>query len=105
LSPALPASFRRSYLRADFFFGGTFAPDLRASDRPIAIACFRLLTFLPDLPDFNFPRFISCIALPTLAEAFLPYLRELLRVLFFIATSLFWMSSACPISSGVRVEQ
>jgi hypothetical protein len=27
------------------FFAGTFAPARRASERPIAIACFRLFTF------------------------------------------------------------
>ena len=32
---------------------GTFAPDRRASDRPIAIACLRLVTFLPERPLFN----------------------------------------------------
>ena len=31
------------------FLRGTFAPALRASDKPIAIACLRLLTFLLDL--------------------------------------------------------
>jgi hypothetical protein len=46
---------------------------LRASESPIAIACLRLFTFFPDLPDFNSPRFISCIARPTFCEAFLPY--------------------------------
>jgi len=30
------------------FFLGTFAPDCRASDNPIAMACFRLVTFLPE---------------------------------------------------------
>jgi hypothetical protein len=59
---------------------GTFAPDLRASDRPIAIACLRLFTFLPDFPDLSLPRFISCIARPTLEEAFLLYFRDLLFV-------------------------
>jgi hypothetical protein len=52
---------------------GTFPPARRASDSPIAIACFRLLTFFPDLPDFNSPRFISCIARLTFCEAFFPY--------------------------------
>lgn len=37
------------------FFFGTFAPFLRASDKPIAIACLRLFTFppLPPLPDLS----------------------------------------------------
>lgn len=63
-----------------YYREGTFAPDLRASDRPIAIACLRLFTFLPDFPDFSLPRFISCIARPTLEEAFLLYFRDLLFV-------------------------
>src|SRR4051812_41195645 len=63
----------------DFFFRpprffGTFAPDLRASDRPIAIACLRLFTFLPLRPLFSVPFFLSCIARFTFAPAFLPYL-------------------------------
>jgi hypothetical protein len=52
-----------------FFFAGTFAPLRRASERPIAIACFRLLTFLPERPDFRVPRFFSCIARFTFCEA------------------------------------
>src|SRR4051794_30201785 len=56
-----------------FFFLGTFAPFLRASDRPIAIACFRLLTFLPDFPLFNVPFFFLRIVRLTELPAFLPY--------------------------------
>ena len=59
---------------------GTFAPDFRASERPIAIACIRLFTFLPDFPDLSFPCLISCIARPTLDEAFLPYFRVLVAI-------------------------
>jgi hypothetical protein len=59
---------------------GTFAPDFRASERPIAIACLRLFTFLPDFPDLSFPCFISCIARPTLDETFLPYFRVLVAI-------------------------
>jgi len=40
----------------DDFFAGTFAPARRASESPIAIACLRLVTFLPELPLFNVPR-------------------------------------------------
>jgi len=64
----------------DFFddfldpFFGTFPPALRASDKPMAIACFLLVTFLPDLPLFSVPRLRSCIAFSTLSCAFLPYL-------------------------------
>ncbi|MBV9501163.1 MAG: hypothetical protein JO138_17470 [Acidobacteriaceae bacterium] len=35
------------------FFGGTFAPDRRASLNPIAIACFGFFTVFPLRPDFN----------------------------------------------------
>jgi hypothetical protein len=53
---------------------GTLAPARRACDSPIAIACFRLFTFLPDLPLSSVPAFRSCIAFSTFSEAFLPYL-------------------------------
>jgi len=56
--------FDELFLEAPFFLG-TFAPFFLASERPIAMACLRLVTFFPDLPDFNFPRFFSCIALST----------------------------------------
>lgn len=49
------------------------------------MACFRLVTFFPDRPERSFPRFISCMALPTLFPAAFPYRRAaergLLRVL------------------------
>jgi len=61
----------------DHFFlrDGTFATFRRASDRPIAIACFLLLTFLPERPDFSVPCFLSCIARLTLLDALGPYFR------------------------------
>jgi hypothetical protein len=42
------------------FFLGTLAPFRRASDKPIAIACLRLLTRLPLLPLVNVPFFRLC---------------------------------------------
>lgn len=57
----------RDLLLRDFL--GTFAPSRRASDSPIAIACFRLVTFLPLRPLFSFPRFISCISSRTFSPA------------------------------------
>src|SRR2546423_15612044 len=57
----------------DFFFG-TLPPSFRASDNPIAIACFLLVTFLPDFPLFKVPSLRSCIAFLTFFCAFLPYL-------------------------------
>ena len=43
------------------FFLGTLAPFRRASDKPIAIACLRLLTRLPLLPLVNVPFFRLCM--------------------------------------------
>jgi hypothetical protein len=62
--------------RAVYFFRGTFAPFFRASERPIAIACFLLFTFppLPRLPERNLPFALRCIARRTLFPAALAYL-------------------------------
>src|ERR1041385_156187 len=69
------------------FFLGTFAPFLRASESPIAIACLRLLTVppLPPLPDFKVPFLRRRIALSTLLPAPLLYFRppDLDREVFF----------------------
>jgi hypothetical protein len=46
----------------------------RASDNPIAIACFRLFTFRP-LPDLSVPFLRRRIALSTRFDAAFPYLR------------------------------
>ena len=59
--------------RADDFFGGTLPPARLASESPIAIACFRLVTFLPERPLLSVPRFRSCIAFSTFCAAFSPY--------------------------------
>jgi hypothetical protein len=66
--------FSESY---PLFFRGTLAPAPRASDRPIAIACLRLLTRLPERPLRSAPRFSSCIALRTFLPLALPYLRAI----------------------------
>jgi hypothetical protein len=82
-----------SQARYATFFFGTFAPFLRASERPIAIACFRLLTrpLLPPLPERSVPRFSQRTALATLSPAALPYLRRPERLceleLFVVAIS------------------
>jgi hypothetical protein len=89
VSPDDPEEMVRRYffLREDFFLRGTFPPARRASDRPIAIACLRLFTFLPERPLFSVPRLRSCIAFFTFCCAFLPYLamdatfQRILRVL------------------------
>lgn len=41
----------------------------------MAMACLRLVTFLPLRPDFSFPRFISCISRSTFLPADGEYLR------------------------------
>jgi hypothetical protein len=51
-------------------------PSRRASERPMAMACLRLLTRLPERPERSSPRFISCIAPSTFSFALSPYLRE-----------------------------
>jgi hypothetical protein len=63
-----------AFFDEDFLAGGTLPPAARASDNPIAIACLRLVTFLPDPPLFSVPRLRSCIVFSTFSEAFLPYL-------------------------------
>jgi hypothetical protein len=66
----------RRYLLLDFL-GGTLPPARRASERPMAIACFRLVTFFPDRPLFKDPLLRSCITLLTFSCVFLPYLAML----------------------------
>ena len=65
----LPPDLRPVRLR------GTFAPFFRASDNPIAMACLRLVTFLPLRPDLSVPFFRRRIALLTRLDAALPYFR------------------------------
>lgn len=61
-------------LDEDFFFG-TFAPSFRASERPMAMACLRLVTFLPLRPLFSVPALRSRMARSTLLPAFGLYFR------------------------------
>ena len=70
--------FLEDFLEEDFFVDevflrGALPPAFLASDNPIAIACFLLVTFLPE-PLLSVPFFFSCIAFSTLSAAFLPYL-------------------------------
>jgi hypothetical protein len=51
------------------------APFFRASESPIAIACFLLLTFRPDLPLLSVPAFRFFMARPTFFVAPLEYFR------------------------------
>jgi hypothetical protein len=69
--------FDDDFLLVDFFdddfgSGGTLPPSRLASDRPMAMACLRLVTFLPE-PLRSFPRFISCIVSSTFSCDFFPY--------------------------------
>jgi hypothetical protein len=55
---------------------GNVAPFFRASDRPMAIAWFRLFTVFPLRPDLSVPLFRRRIALWTRLAAVLPYFRR-----------------------------
>jgi hypothetical protein len=75
------------------------APFSRASDKPIAIACFRLFTFRP-LPDFSVPFLRRRIALSTRFDAAFPY-RRLPEDFFLAAISLAPFYGWNLISGGV----
>src|ERR1700743_1491443 len=77
---------RMARLDQDFFFDffflvfflaflGTFFPFLRASERPMAMACLRLFTVppFPPLPLFSFPFFFRFTARLTSLPALLLY--------------------------------
>src|ERR1017187_247394 len=66
-------AFASVAFQLDFF--GTLAPLLRASERPIAIACSRDLIFppFPPLPERSVPIFSRCKALSTPLLAASPY--------------------------------
>src|SRR5436305_1267129 len=68
------AARRYFFLREDFLRFGTFPPARRASDSPMAIACLRLFTRLPERPLLSVPCLRLCIARFTLLRAFVPYL-------------------------------
>src|SRR5262249_44521848 len=61
----------RYFLRPELVRAGTFWPLRRASDKPIAIACLRLLTVLRLRPLFKVPRLRRLMALFTVLSAFL----------------------------------
>src|SRR6476620_2238647 len=69
---------RLADLRLADFRLGTFLPFLRASESPMAIACFLLFTVppLPPLPRLSEPFLRRCMALFTS----LPALREYLAI-------------------------
>src|SRR6266478_9757669 len=73
--------FALRFLAVVFFFAaffGTFLPSALASERAIAIACLRLVTFLPDRPLFRVPALRFFMARPTLADAFFEYFRAMI---------------------------
>ena len=82
LRPVLRAVFRAAFravflapLRAPLrvlLRGGTFPPSFRASLRPIAIACLRLVTLRPD-PLLSVPFFVRDTADFTRFDAVFPY--------------------------------
>ena len=84
------------FLLEDFFFG-TLPPARRACDRPIAIACFLLVTFFPE-PLFSAPRLRSCIAFSTFSDAFAPYLATVLLLRLGDSTTSKDRSRPCPTS-------
>jgi hypothetical protein len=71
--------FAEDFFEVDFFeldfFAGTFAPSERASESPMAMACFGFVTFFPLRPDFSLPRLNSCISRSTVFEALGLYFR------------------------------
>jgi len=70
-------AFFFAVLRLLAAFFGTFLPLALASDSPIAIACLRLLTFLPERPLFSVPDLRFFIARLTSVDAFFEYLRAI----------------------------
>jgi hypothetical protein len=78
--------FLQDFRLFDLRFFGTLLPARRASERPIAIACPRLLTFLPLRPERSVPDLRSFIAFFTFFAAPFEYFR--LRPFFAIAASL-----------------
>jgi hypothetical protein len=71
------------FLRALFLLAGTFAPDLRASESPIAMACLRLFTFVPERPLLSVPCFLSRMTRATFRLA-----------LFFLAATMIAQAAA-----------
>src|SRR4051795_13546688 len=81
-SASVRRRYRRVFFLADFLLAdlrlGTFLPFLRASERPMAIACFLLFTVppLPPLPLLSLPFLRRVMARFTS----LPALREYLAM-------------------------
>jgi hypothetical protein len=88
--PHLRAQANHKQLKLTPYFGagGIFAPDLRASESPMAIACFGFVTFWP-LPDFSLPSLNARISRSTDFEALGLYLRPLLFFAAFFVDDFF----------------
>jgi hypothetical protein len=69
-------------------------PARRASDKPIAIACLRLVTRLPERPLRSLPRFISRIARRTLLPLARLYLRTIVLTCWCYRDSVPYLSSS-----------
>src|SRR5882757_187750 len=82
VAPLLAMTSHRYFFAFRFFavfrffeaFFGTFLPLALASDSPIAIACLRLVTFLPEPPLFSVPALRFFITRSTSVDAFFEYL-------------------------------
>jgi hypothetical protein len=74
---------------------GTFAPFSRASLRPMAIACFRLVTFAPD-PLLSVPRLRRRIADSTFFDADFPYFAISLPPIAYFNGSVAFAGSMSP---------
>jgi len=90
-APVAPLALARFFpAPVNFFFSlarffGTLLPSARASERPMAIACFVLTMVLPERPDVSAPRFRLRIAASTFALAASLYFRAPLVFLAAIA--------------------
>src|SRR5262245_63676702 len=100
-SPSTNDRFTAGAAWAAFYdrFRGTFFPFARASDRPMAMACFRLFTLppFPALPRRSVPRLRRRMARSTSLLAPRPYFRRLdFRRLDFLALVAIALSSRPP---------
>src|SRR5579871_670195 len=87
--------FRPVFRPEDFF--GTLRPAALASDRPIAIACLRLLTVRPERPLFNVPALRFFIARSTVLCAFFEYLRVLRAIISLLLERIRSSAATIPI--------
>jgi len=97
-APSLQSSTALARAVHDAFRRGTFAPFLRASESPIAMACLRLFTLppLPALPDRKVPFFRRRMALATVFLDAAPYLRR---------DELFFLGAMVPPLKATNVGQ